>query len=153
MTIKTQGPRRGFIARWLMRIQAVQGTLSLLGIAVTAASTLTSALVAIGRPELAPYMIALGLLLTPVYAYVYVEWGILARKNREGADRGTNWVGPTQIIGQVTQAAIMGAAIRAMHEDEDPETAAMEAARRQLHELRDGVDIDELLAHNQRKRE
>ncbi len=145
MSVKTGGEKRGFFGRWLMRIQAVRGILQLLGIMVTAASTLTSALVAIGYSEYAPYMIVGGILFTPAFAWVYVEWGLFSRKNREQADRGQNWLGPQKVMGQMIFASTIGAAVKALNEDGDPSEAAMESCLEQMSQLRDGVPMEEVL--------
>lgn len=144
MPVKTGGPVRGLLGRWLMRVQAVQGILQLVGIAVTAASTLTTALVAIDAAWAAPWVLGAGLVGAPAFAWGYVELGLYNRKNRENADRGRNWAGPDHVIGQMTQAAAMGAAVRALDTDEEPRDAAEQAAADQLKQFRDGVDVDDL---------
>lgn len=143
MTVDTGGPVRGFLARWLMRVQAVQGTLQLVGIAVTAASTLTSALVSIGMEQYAPYVLVGGAGFAPAYAYMYVEWGLFNRKNREGADRGNNFGTPRDKIDNGTNAAGIFAAMHG-REPTDEELAVIESSIDKLwQEYRNGVPLEE----------
>lgn len=148
MTVKTGGPIRGFLGRWLMRIEAVQGILQLVGIAVTAASTLTTALVAIGAEKYAAPLLAAGLVGSPVFAYAYVELGLFNRKNRERVDRGDNFAGPGMTMSSVTLAAAYGAAVRAQGNGENPEAAAVNAAIGRLQDYRDGIDMEAIYGNS-----
>lgn len=142
MTVDTGGPIRGLLGRWLMRVQAVQGILQLVGIAVTAASTLTSALVAIGRPDLAPYLMAGGIIGAPLFAYGYVEFGLFNRKNRENVDRGNNFATPRDKIDNTIMGAANFAALHGRAPTDEELEAINEAADKQWSQLRDGVELE-----------
>lgn len=143
MTVSTGGPIRGFIGRWLMRVQAVQGTLQLVGIAVTAASTLTSALVALGYTTIAPYLLGAGPVVGLAYAYVYVEWGIFARKNRETHDRGSNYATPRDVIDDTLIGVAEFTARNGRKPTAEERALIQEAVREQWDEMRDGIEIDD----------
>lgn len=139
--MKTGGPIRGLLARWLMRIQAVQGILQLLGIAVTAASTLTSALVAIGEPWAAPYLLGVGLVGSPIFAYGYVELGLFNRKNRENVDRGNNFATPRDRIDDTLIGAAVFAAIHGREPTEEEVETIEAAVEEPWQDFRDGVEL------------
>ena len=141
--MKTGGPIRGLIGRWLMRIQAVQGILQLAALAVTAASTLTSALVAIGEPWLAPYVLGAGIIGSPVFAYAYVELGFFNRKNRENVDRGNNFATPRDKIAHSLNGAAYFAAMHGRQPSRDELDTIIESIEEPWQEMRDGVDLDE----------
>lgn len=142
MTVNTGGRIRGFAGRWLMRVQAVQGIYQLVGIAVTAAATLTSALVDVGHADLAPFALAAGVIGSPIFAYVYVEWGLFNRKNRENVDRGNNFATPRDKIDDtLIGCAVFGAVNGRPPEDEEIE-AIVESVDKQWGEFRDGVEVD-----------
>lgn len=127
-----------------MRVEASSQIFQMTFLGITAASTTTTALADIGYSEYAPYLLALGTLLSPAFAYAYVELGVFNRKNRERVDRGDNFVGPTMAIQAMTLSQAIGAAIDAQENGEDAEVAGREAAAKTLQELRDGIDIDEI---------
>lgn len=144
--MKTGGPIRGLIGRWVMRVQAVQGILSLVGIAVTAASTLTTALVQVGYGEYAPWVLAAGLVGSPIFAYAYVELGFFNRKNRENVDRGDNFAGPGAAINARIRARQLGAAVAALENGHDSDEAfdfVESETNEVLAEVRNGVDLEE----------
>lgn len=141
MTVSTNGPIRGFIGRWLMRIQAVQGILQLIGIAVTAASTLTTALVAIGYPELAPWLLGLVLVGSPIFAYAYVELGLFNRKNRENVDRGSNYATPRDKIDDTLIGAAVFGAVHGRAPTEEELDTIKESVEKPWTEFRDGVEL------------
>lgn len=141
MSMNTGGPVRGFIARWLMRVQAVQGTLQLLGVGVTAASTLTSALVALGHGAIAPVAIGVGVAGAPIYAYAYTELGILNRQNREAQDRANNFATPRDKIDDVLIGAGVFGAVHGRPPDEEELQNIVESVDRPWQEFRNGVDL------------
>lgn len=141
--MKTGGPVRGFIARWLMRIQAVQGILQLAGIAVTAVSTMTSALVAIGYPDLAPWLFGAGLIGSPAFAYIYVECGLFNRKNRENVDRGNNFATPRDKIDDTLIGAAVFGAIHGRKPQEEELQTIKDSVEQPWNDYRDGVELTE----------
>lgn len=144
MTVSTGGPVRGLISRWLVRFEASQQIFRVAFLAVTAASTLTTALELIGYGELAPWVLGVGVVGSPLFAYGYVESGVYNRKNRERMDRGDNFSGPGMLMGSDLQARAFAAALRAHDRGEDPEAAATRAVRDQWREYRNGVDVEAL---------
>lgn len=141
--MKTGGPVRGFIARWLMRIQAVQGILQLVGIAVTAVSTMTSALVAIGYPGLAPWLFAAGVIGSPVFAFGYVEYGLFNRKNRENVDRGNNFATPRDKIDDTLIGAAVFGAVHGRPPGDGELQTIKDSVERPWNEFRNGVELNE----------
>lgn len=146
----TGGAIRGVIGRWLMRIEATKGILQLVGISVTAVSTLTSALVAVGFGNLAPYFLAAGLIGTPAFAYAYVELGLFNRKNRERMDRGDNYAAPGMAMGQLLQARQHGIIAEAVVNDYDEDTIherMEEETVGMLSDFRNGIDLKAIYEH------
>lgn len=142
--MKTGGPVRGVIGRWIMRLEAAQGIFRIVFLAITAASTLTSALVALGHQWLAPYVLGGGVILSPAFAWVYVEAGVFNRKNRERVDRGDNFAGPGFAMNGFLRAEQLSAALAAMkngHEPEEIQTVVNEVTEETLREYRDGIDL------------
>jgi len=119
--VATNGPIRGFLGRWLMRLEAAGNILRMAFLGVTAASTLTSALALIGLQQFAPYVLVCGTILTFLFAFAYVEYGIFNRKNRERVDRGNNFSRPDMRIDAEIIAAGVFAALHGREPDEDEE--------------------------------
>lgn len=143
MSPQTEGSRRGFVAKWIMRLEAAGGILRMSFLGVTAASTLTSALALIGFESAAPYVLATGIAGTFVFAYVYVEWGVYNRKNRERVDRGNNFSRPDMLIDDEMTAVGVFAAFHGRPPDEDEREAIEESVERAFHEHRDGVEVEQ----------
>lgn len=98
MNVNTGGRVRGFLARWIMRLEASGQIIRMGFLGVTAASTLTSALALIGYESMAKWVLLAGVLGTFAFAWAYTELGIFNRKNRERADFGDNYSGPTMYM-------------------------------------------------------
>lgn len=141
--MKTGGPVRGLIARWVFRFEAAQGPINMVFRGITAVSTLTAALALIGAQEYAKWLLLAGLIGTPVFAFVYTEWGVYNRKNRESSDRGANWTGPDSYMNSVIGA--MGTYYAMNHEppDEEEYEEMKDAVEMAWKEYRDGIDINE----------
>lgn len=145
--MKTGGPVRGVIGRWIMRLEAAQGIFRIGFLAITAASTLTSALVALGHQWLAPYVLGIGVVGSPLFAFAYVELGVFNRKNRERVDRGDNFAGPGAAINSLIQARQLAAVadvIKNGHDAEESVDELEEVTIETLQNVRDGVDLDEV---------
>lgn len=143
MNINTGGPIRGFVARWLMRFQAVQGFIQMGSMMVTAASTLTFALQAIGYTEIAPYVLGIGLFGTPAFAWAYTELGLFNRKNREKSDRGANWAGPDAFMNSVIGAMGTYYAMNQDVPDSDEFEELQQSVELAWREYRDGINLDD----------
>lgn len=142
MSLPTEGPRRGFVAKWLMRLEAAGSILRMSFLGVTAASTLTSALALIGYQWTAPYVLVSGVLATFVFAFVYVEWGVFNRKNRERVDRGNNFSRPDMRIDDEMTAVGVFAAVHGRLPDESEQETIEEAVERTYQKHRSGIEVD-----------
>lgn len=141
MSVATSGPLRGFIGRWLMRLQAAKGVVQMVSIELTAASTISLTLQNAGLGQYVPYVFGLAALGTPLFAYVYVDFGLYNRKNRENVDRGNNFATPRDRIDDtLIGAAVFGAVHGREPDDEELETIK-DAVEKPWHEFRDGVDV------------
>lgn len=148
MTVKTGGPIRGLMGRWLMRLEAAGSILRMAFLGVTAASTLTSALALVGYQQYAPAVLVIGVLATFVFAFGYVEYGVFNRKNRERADFGDNYSGPTMLMDRQLDAVQRAYLVHAIQNGEtDLETLTenmTEVTAAQWREYRDGLNTDEI---------
>lgn len=95
---KPQGPIRGWLGRWVMRFEAAGQMLSMAFQGTTAVSALSGVLAYTGFQQFVPYVLALGAAGMFVFAYVYVEYGVYNRKNREKQDRGNDFSKPQNRI-------------------------------------------------------
>lgn len=145
--MKTGGPVRGFISRWLVRFEASQQIFQVAFLGVTAASTFTSVLFEMGYQWLAPFVLSGGGIGSLVFAYGYVEWGVFNRKNRERADRGDNFAAPGMAMGNLLRAKQLATLGEALADDRqvgaDEIQARLEAVTLdQLQEFRDGINLE-----------
>ena len=140
--VETNGPRRGMIARWVMRFEAAGQILRMAFLGVTAASTLTSALALIGMQSLAPVVLVAGILATAVFAYLYVELGIFNRKNRERVDAGNNFARPDMRIDDEIIAAGVFAALHGREPNKEEEEAMEDAVESIWQKHRGGVSVE-----------
>jgi hypothetical protein len=140
--VSTNGPIRGFLGRWVMRVEAAGGILRIGFLGVTAASTLTSALALIGLEQLAPVVLAVGCLATAVFAFAYVELGIYNRKNRERYERGSNFAGPRMRMDDEMIARSVLAGIEGRELSAEERQAIKGEADHCYHEYRDGISIN-----------
>ena len=95
---KPQGPIRGWLGRWVMRFEAAGQMLSMAFQGTTAVSALSGVLAYTGFQEFVPYVLGLGVAGMFVFAYVYVEYGVYNRKNREKQVRGNDFSKPQNRI-------------------------------------------------------
>jgi len=142
MSVKTDGPIRGFLGRWLMRLQAAKGVVQMISIELTAASTVSLTLQNAGLGQYVPHVFGLAALGTPIFAFAYVEFGLFNRKNREGSDRGSNFSTPRDKIDDtLIGAAVFGAVHGRPPEEEELENIKT-AVEKPWREFRDGVEVD-----------
>ena len=145
--MKTGGPIRGLVSRWLMRLEASSQVFRVGFLAITAASTLTSALVSVGYGGLAPYVLVVGGVASPLFAYVYVELGVFNRKNRERVDRGDNFAGPGMAMAGLLRAEQLAAAVAALEDGKDPQQVRREletVTQERLRDFRNGIDLESI---------
>lgn len=142
MTVDTAGPVRGFIGRWIMRFEASGQILSMAFQGTTAVSALSGVLAYSGSEGVVPYVLATGTVAAFVFAYLYTEWGLFNRKNREKVDYGNNFARPDmRIDDEITGAAVFAAVHGRPPDDEEAEAieASVDDAFRKL---RNGVDVE-----------
>lgn len=142
MTVDTDGPIRGAIARWIMRLEAAGNILRMSFLGITAASTLTSALALIGLEQFAPYVLGAGVAGTLVFAWCYVELGIFNRKNRERVDYGNNFARPDMKIDDEITGAAVFAAIHGREPDSQEKQAIENSVDDFWQKHRNGVDVE-----------
>lgn len=143
MNIPIEGERRGFIARWLMRLEASQGIIRMVFLGVTAASTMATALALLDLGWALPYLLAFGFFGVFVYAFAYVELGIYLRKNREKRDRGENFAKPQNMIGNVILArGIRAAELERQLTDEERNIVSSEISQA-YQDMRNGIRFEE----------
>lgn len=143
MTVRTGGPIRGILGRWVMRFEAAGQMLSMAFQGTTAVSALSGVLAYVGYQAYVPYVLAVGGLAAFAFAFGYVELGVYNRKNREKQDRGNNYAKPQNRIDNemIARAAVAGWRGRPLT---DTERAAIdEELDSAFVELRDGITIDD----------
>jgi len=96
--VKTGGPIRGFLGRWIMRFEAAGQIISMVAQVTTALSALSGVLAYSGYAGYVPVVLGIGGLGGIVFVYGYTEWGIYNRKNREKQVRGNNYSKPQNAI-------------------------------------------------------
>lgn len=143
MTVSTEGPIRGLLGRWVMRFEAAGAILRLAFQGTTAVSALSGVLAYTGFGGAVPYVVAAGVPLIFAFAYVYVEWGVFNRKNRERDDRGNNYAKPLMRIDDelISKGVVSGIKGRPLNESET------EAIEHELDETfdkhRGGIEIEQ----------
>lgn len=141
MTVKTEGPIRGLLGRWVMRFEAAGQILSMTFQGTTAVSALSGVLAYTGQEWVVPFVLGIGIVSVFGFAYAYVELGIYNRKNREGHDRGSNFAGPKMRIDDELIGAAVFAAIHGRAPDDEEQATIAEAVDRPWQQLRDGVEV------------
>lgn len=142
MSVKTGGPIRGFIGRWLMRFEASAQIFNITFLGVTASSTLTSALADTGYSEYTGSVLATGCLLSPVIAFVYVKYGFYNRKNRENQVRGNNFAKPQNVIDDAMIARNIKAAEEGRTLTEKEREAIEQESLQGFRDYHDGIEIE-----------
>lgn len=141
MTVDTAGPLRGFIGRWIMRFEASGQILSMAFQGTTAVSALSGVLAYSGSEGVVPYVLAGGAISAFVFAYVYTEWGLFNRKNREKVDYGSNFARPDMRIDDEMTGAAVFAAVHGRTPDEEEAAAIEDSVDEAFRKLRNGVDV------------
>lgn len=133
-------------ARWVARINSVQGQLQLGFQAMTGVSLASGALKYFGFEAFVPHFIVATAVGTVGYAYLFAEGGVWNQTSRDKTDMSDNYSGPTMLMDgriEATQLAYLGYVLQA--EDD----LGFDELRQRLHEItdeewaamRDGVDI------------
>lgn len=139
---KPQGPIRGVVGRWVMRFEAAGQMLGLAFQGTTAVSALSGVLAYVGYQQYVPFVLAVGGLTIAVFAFIYVEWGLYMRKNREKQDRGNNFAKPQNRIDDEMIARGVCAGMYG-RELEDGERAAIDGELDSAYEKhRNGITVE-----------
>ncbi len=142
MTVETAGPIRGFLGRWVMRFEAAGQILTMTFQGTTAVSALSGVLAYTGLQQYVPVVLAVGILFVFGFAYVYVEYGVYNRKNREKNDRGSNYAGPSMRIDDELIGVAVYAAMHGEEPDEDDVETISNAVDTNWSKYRNGVKIE-----------
>lgn len=103
-SMTVENPVTRWIARWIMRIEAAGEVLRIVLFGGTFLSTGLSALATYGYGRLAGPFVAVVIVGTVLFAYVYAEGGVLNQKNRDSVDIGDNYSGPTMLMDSLIEA-------------------------------------------------
>jgi len=131
-------------ARWVARVQAVQGQLNLFFTALSGTSLASGALKYFGAPTwlIGVFLAGLAALLV-AYVYLYSEGGVWNQLARDRQDMSNNFAGPNSKI----QTEMMARALRAGEKGEPLSESERNAVKSELDgafaELRDGIELDE----------
>lgn len=149
MTGTTENRVFRWVARWFMRFEAAGNILRILLFGGTFLSTGLSALYQYGYARYAPpFIVAVGLG-TLAFAYVYTEAGVYNQKNRDTADVGDNYSGPTMLMDKrlsAKQLAYLGFVLQNGQDVEYNELVEQmeDLTVEEWVNLRDGIDVDHL---------
>jgi len=125
-----------------MRLQAAKGVVQMVSIELTAASTISLTLQNAGLDQWVPYVFGAAAIGTPIFAYLYVEFGLFNRKNRENVDRGNNFATPRDKIDDTLIGAAVFGAMHGRPPDDDELQTIQDAVEKPWIEFRDGVEVD-----------
>lgn len=139
--VKTHGPIRGFLGRWVMRFEASGEILRITFQGTTAVSAVSGVLAYTGNRSFVVPVLVSGALAIFAFAYCYVEWGVYNRKNRERQDRGNNFAKPQNRIDDEMIGRIVAASVKGRPLTDDERAAAQAEADEAYRDLRDGIPI------------
>lgn len=142
MSVNTGGALRGVIGRWIMRFEATGQMLSIGFQGTTAVSALSGVLAYTGYQSYVPFVLGVGVICAFAFAFVYVEWGLYNRKNREKQVRGGNFSKPQNAIDN----AIIARNILAAQEGRTLSQEEREAIEREslqgYKDYHDGIEVE-----------
>lgn len=132
-----------------MRFEASSQILGIVFQGVTAVSALSGVMAYSGYGPWVPYILSSGIPITFIFAFAYADSGLFNRKNRERADFGDNYSGPTMLMDarlEARQLAMLGYVIQNGEQQSFNELAddMEDLTLREWVEMRDGVDVREL---------
>lgn len=137
-----------WVARWFMRFEAAGNILRIVLFGGTFLTTGLQALKSYGHGQYAiPFIAAVGGG-TIAFAYAYTRFGVYNQKNRDTADMGDNYSGPTMLMDsqlEAVQLAYLGHALQNGEKDFDVlREDLQDLTTEQWHEFRGGLDEKEL---------
>jgi hypothetical protein len=130
-------------ARWIARIDSVQGHLGLAFQAMSGVGIASGALKYFGMSQfVAPFivLVAVGVL---GFAYLYSEGGVWNQVSRDRSDMSSNFATPRDVIDDTLIATGVFAAQNGRPPDEHEMDVIHEAVRGQWEEFRDGIDLED----------
>jgi len=129
-------------ARWIARINGVQGQVQMFSLAVTAFSTFSLVLQNAGYGHLVLPLGLLGLVGFPIYVFLYTEGGVWNQVARDRQDLSNNFAAPSSRI----RAEMLARTLRACEKGESLSADEREAMDEELEaafrDLRDGIELD-----------
>lgn len=136
-----------WVARWFMRAEAAGNILRIIFFGLTGLSTALFTLQSYGYDQYARHFTAALVGGTIVFMYLYAERGVFNQKNRDKADAGDNYSGPTMLLDArigARQLAYLGYALQnGDGKDLDELEREMRAiTEEEWAELRQGVDVE-----------
>jgi hypothetical protein len=133
-------------ARWLARIDGVQGQVRMISLAVTAFSTFSIMLQGFGLGRYVPYVAVFGVLMGTVYTYYYNEGGVRNQVQRDRADLATNFAGPSNKIDDTLIGAAVFGAVHGRPPDDEELDAIKDSVDKPWREFRQGINLDDATA-------
>jgi hypothetical protein len=129
-------------ARWIARINGVQGQVQMFSLAVTAFSTFSIMLQGFGLGWAIPYLGVGAAVLGIVYTYLYTEGGVWNQVARDRQDMSNNFAAPTSYIRSemLARALLAGEKGEALSEEE--REAMQDELGVTFRDLRDGIEIE-----------
>lgn len=130
-------------ARWIARIDSVQGHMSLAFQAMTGVGVASGALKYYGMGGLTgPFLVvvAVGLL---AYAYLYSEGGVWNQVSRDQSDLSNNFAVPRDVIDDSLIGAAVFAALHGRAPNEEEFEDIVGSVKTYWEGFRDGIDLDE----------
>lgn len=134
---------RGY-ARWIARVQAVQGQLNLFFTAMSGTSLASGALKYLGAPTwvIGLFVLLLGVLVVG-YTYAYSEGGVWNQQRRDSNDMSANHVAPQVLMDDVLTGISTFAAVHGRMPNEEEREVIESAVADQWGEYRNGINIEE----------
>jgi hypothetical protein len=129
-------------ARWLARVDGVSSQIRVASLGVTAFSTFSLVLQNSGHGELVVPLGVAGLILVPVYVYLYTEHGVWNQMQRDKQDLSTNFAGPTLRIDDEHIARGIIAGMNGEQLDEQTRQAIKDELDETFAEYRDGMQLE-----------
>lgn len=138
-----------WVARWVMRAEAAGNLLRLVFFGLTGLSTALITLKQYGHDTYAwPFTITL-VVGTILFMYVYAEQGVFNQKNRDRADVGDNYSGPTMLMDAKLEARQLAYLGYVLQNGRNIDFSELEREMEDLTveewvRLREGVDVSDL---------
>lgn len=139
-----------FLARWLARIDGVQGQVQMFSLAITAFSTFSIMLQGFGLGHYVPYMGAFSVGAGVAYTYLYNEGGVRNQVGRDRQDLSNNFSDPDKLINYQIIARQNAMIAHELQRDEQrPYEEIVEDMQAESEaewvRLRDGVPIEQVV--------